>query len=231
MRYPKLRELKEAIKALLTGPYTTKFPKEPHVPPVGFRGKPTPDKDGCIACGACAEVCPAAAIEVEDRCESSKGGCSGGIAIPQKMANSNSPATFIRSITWHYDKCIFCGQCERLCTTREELTPGVKLTQEYDLATTDRTSLFSVIEKELIVCEGCREVISTKEHFNWLIKKLGPLAYGNFNLNYFAQKHPLGLKDISGEKIEVEPIRRQDLFKINCPKCRHIVLVFNQTGK
>lgn len=211
MKYPKLRELKEAIKALITGPYTTKFPKEPHVPPEGFRGKPTPDDGGCIACGACAETCPADAIEV--------------------VESSKSAELRTRRIIWHYDRCIFCGQCERLCTTRDEKNPGVKLTREYDLATTDRTSLFSQVEKELILCENCGEAITTKAHYDWLIKKLGPMAYGNFNLNYFAQKQLLGLKNISAEKIAVGQIRRQDLFKINCPKCRRLILIFNQTGK
>ncbi|MEW6556768.1 MAG: 4Fe-4S binding protein, partial [Elusimicrobiota bacterium] len=66
MRYPKLRELKEAIKALIKGPYTTKFPFEPHTPFPRFRGKPVPDEKNCIGCGACAEVCPTRAIEVID---------------------------------------------------------------------------------------------------------------------------------------------------------------------
>ncbi len=43
MKLPKLRELGIAIRALLTGPYTTKFPKVPHVPAKRFRGKPVPD--------------------------------------------------------------------------------------------------------------------------------------------------------------------------------------------
>lgn len=37
MRYPKLRELKEALKALIKGPYTSKFPFKPHVPFERFR--------------------------------------------------------------------------------------------------------------------------------------------------------------------------------------------------
>ncbi|KAF5434557.1 hydrogenase-4 component H [Candidatus Methanophagaceae archaeon] len=37
MKYPKLRELVEAIKAVLKGPYTSKFPKKPYVPHPNFR--------------------------------------------------------------------------------------------------------------------------------------------------------------------------------------------------
>ena len=66
MRYPKLRELKEAIKALIVGPYTSKFPKEPSLPFPRFRGKPQYYKDDCVGCGACAEVCPSQTIEVTE---------------------------------------------------------------------------------------------------------------------------------------------------------------------
>ena len=66
MRKPKLRELKEAVRAAFSGRFTTKYPFEPHTPPDGFRGKPEFDEDECIGCGACAEVCPALAIKVID---------------------------------------------------------------------------------------------------------------------------------------------------------------------
>ncbi len=48
MKYPKLRELKEAVISLLTPAYTSKFPAEPHVPFEKFRGKPeVDDKELC----------------------------------------------------------------------------------------------------------------------------------------------------------------------------------------
>ena len=66
MRYPKLRGLKEAITALIKGPYTSSFPFKPHKPAKRFRGKPEYSDEGCIACTACALVCPARAIEFRD---------------------------------------------------------------------------------------------------------------------------------------------------------------------
>jgi len=66
VKKPKLRELKEALRAVILGPYTAKFPFEPHTPPEGFRGKPEFDEGGCIGCAACAEVCPALAIRYTD---------------------------------------------------------------------------------------------------------------------------------------------------------------------
>ena len=66
MKRPKLRELKEAVKAVLKGPCTISFPHKPHTPLPKFRGRPAPDDKECIACGACAAVCPARAIEVKE---------------------------------------------------------------------------------------------------------------------------------------------------------------------
>ena len=40
MRLPKIRELKEAITALIKGPCTSKFPYAPHEPAKRVRGKP-----------------------------------------------------------------------------------------------------------------------------------------------------------------------------------------------
>ena len=45
MKYPKIRELKEAVISLFTPAYTSKFPAEPHIPFENFRGKPVVDND------------------------------------------------------------------------------------------------------------------------------------------------------------------------------------------
>jgi len=205
MKYPKLRELKEAITALIKGPATIDFPYGKHTAMPGFRGKPTPDQQECIGCGACAEVCPCAAIEVKN--------------ILDKQPK-------IREMIWHYDLCVYCGQCERLCTTQK----GVKLTQEYDLATHDRSTLFSKVEHELVICEHCSAIIGTQPHLKWTAGKLGPLAGGNFNLIFTSQKE-MGLSENASPDIKSQEYRRQDLYKVLCPKCRHLALVYNQTGK
>ena len=201
MKYPKLRELVEAIKALIMGPYTTKFPAVPHQPAERFRGKPTPDEEGCIGCWACSEVCPAHAIELID-----------------------DPKTAKRKIIWHYDRCIFCGQCEALCTTEK----GVHLSnEEYDLAAFDRSTLFSDLTKDLILCPDCGEIIATKDHLLWLARKLGPLAYGNFPLILTAQKE---LKVVEEEpEAPVKP-GRPNIFRILCPRCRHEVELHDEYG-
>lgn len=202
MRYPKLRELVEAIKALIIGPCTTKFPAKPHKPAERFRGKPIPDEEWCIGCGACAEVCPPHAIELTDDTKTSE-----------------------RKLTWRYDKCIFCGQCEALCTTEK----GVHLSnEEFDLAVFDRSTLCSDLAFDLILCPNCEEIIGTKDHLLWLVRKLGPLAYGNFPLILVTQKE---LK-IVGKEAEAKPKPgRSNVFRIMCPRCRREVELADEYGK
>ena len=57
MRLPKLRELKEAVTAVVSPRFTTRFPAEPCVVPERYRGKPEFDPDTCIGCGACVASC------------------------------------------------------------------------------------------------------------------------------------------------------------------------------
>jgi formate hydrogenlyase subunit 6/NADH:ubiquinone oxidoreductase subunit I len=45
MKYPKIREIKEAVVSLVTAAYTSKFPKEAHIPYDNFRGKPVVDNE------------------------------------------------------------------------------------------------------------------------------------------------------------------------------------------
>ena len=204
MRKPKLRELKEAICAILRGPYTTKFPFEPHVPPDGFRGKPEFDEAGCIGCKACAEVCPAIAIKVVDELQA-------------------DPPT--RRLTLHYDKCIFCGQCELLCTTQE----GIKLTKQFDLAGFDRSQFREGVEQELVVCEGCGCVVGARKHLVWVAEKLGAKAYAN----------PTLIVSADGAMSLVEPVAagtkatlaRNEMMRVLCPDCRRTIVVRELWGE
>src|SRR3989338_4368589 len=150
MRYPKLRELKEAVTALVKGPYTSAFPYKPHTPAKRFRGKPEYSNEGCIACAACALVCPARAIESRDVVKAGRA---------------------IRRMVLHLDECHYCGQCSALCTTRLDNPPGIKHTKKFDMAGYDRATMVSTTdEKELALCEACGEVITAKAHLGWLAK-------------------------------------------------------------
>lgn len=193
MKYPKIRELGEAIVSLVSPAYTTKFPKEEHVPFENFRGKPVVDDKNCVGCETCANVCPPMAITFEDDLE--KG---------------------MRIIKRDYGKCIFCGQCEEHCITQK----GVKLSDKiFDMASFDRNDNVEYQEKELLICKNCGAVITTKEHYMFMHKKLGPKAYSNImNLNMLNEK----LRLASEEKTDVElseDLRRRDMFNVLCPNC------------
>ncbi|MFH1201988.1 MAG: 4Fe-4S binding protein [Candidatus Omnitrophota bacterium] len=192
MHYPKLRELKEAIRALVKGPYTSKFPYEPHTPYPRFRGKTEFHKDDCMGCGACFQVCPARAIEMND-------------------VGDN------RILIVHWDLCIFCGQCQANCPTEK----GIMLSNEFDLSTTEkRTVLFQAIEKELVICEGCNEVIAPRDQIIWVTRKLGPLCFSNASLMLFYLRNlGLALKEEAMPKEERE-LLRSDRIRILCPRCR-----------
>ncbi|HHS14046.1 MAG TPA: 4Fe-4S dicluster domain-containing protein [bacterium] len=201
MKYPKLRELGEAVKSLFSKPYTTKFPKVAHEGFDGFRGKPEFFDEYCVGCGACTQVCPAGAIAVID---------------PEIIRKDNKSAPK-RKLELRYDMCNFCGNCEAHCITEK----GVQLTKKYDLALMDRKLAVETIEKELVVCEMCGGTVTTIDHLRWLVKKLGTLAYGNPTLLLVSQRELIPVQ--SGRK--GEELRRPDILKVMCPKCRHKVMV------
>lgn len=199
MRYPKIREVKEALVSLFTPAYTTKFPKEPHTPFENFRGKPVVDEKNCVGCETCANVCPPLAITFED--DKEKG---------------------IRTIRRDYGKCIFCGQCQDHCITQK----GIKLSDKlFDIAVFDRTNNVEYQERELIICKNCNAIITTKDHLQYMHKKLGTKAFASIqNLNMLNEK--LRLASISDTESEIKDgLKRKDMFNILCPNCLREVLI------
>lgn len=199
MKYPKLRELKEAVVSLVTPAYTSKFPAEPHIPFEKFRGKPVVDDENCVGCETCANVCPPGAITFSD--DKIKG---------------------IRTIKRDYGKCIFCGQCQDHCITKK----GVKLSDRiFDMAVFDREKVIEYQEKELLVCENCKAVITTKEHLWYMHRKLGPRAFASIlNLNMLNAR--LNLAEEEDVRIGItDQLKRKDMFNIICPNCLRQVLV------
>jgi formate hydrogenlyase subunit 6/NADH:ubiquinone oxidoreductase subunit I len=199
MKYPKIRELKEAIVSLVTPAYTSKFPAVPHIPFENFRGKPVVDNENCVGCETCANVCPPHAITFSDDRE--KG---------------------LRTIKRDYGLCIFCGMCQEHCITQK----GVRLSDKiFDLAVFDRSKNIEYQEKELLICESCGAIITTKEHLHYMHMKLGPKAFSSIlNLNMLNQK----LRLAEGQDISLDvrdELKRKDMFNIICPNCLRQILV------
>jgi hydrogenase-4 component H len=192
MRKPKLRELKEAVTAVVKGPYTTGFPFTPLTPAEAFRGQPEFHEDDCVGCGACAEVCPARTIDVIDEEDT-------------------------RTLIHHFDNCIYCGQCEANCTTEK----GIILSKNFDLAVFDREQAVTKVEKELVRCEHCGDVVSTVDHLRWIARKVGSLAVANPTL-LLVQSRSLGAMTEPSKRSD-KPVGRWDTYRVLCPSCRREV--------
>lgn len=199
MKYPKLRELKEAIYSLVTPAYTSRFPAEPHTPAKNYRGKPVVDDEHCVGCETCTNVCPSGAITFRDDKERK-----------------------IRITERDYGLCIFCGQCQEHCITGR----GVRLSDEiWEMSVFDRKELVEKQEKELLVCESCGAVITTKDHLRFLHRKLGPRAFSSV-LNLNVLNETLQLASWEDTRVEVKDgLQRKDLFNVICPNCLRKVLI------
>jgi len=186
------RILRQALRSLFSRPYTTEFPSRPYEPGERFRGRPRFDAEKCIGCAACAQVCPSKCIYVED-------------IVSEGRA--------VRRFNHRVDECIWCGQCERYCPTG-----GIRLTSEYDCSVFSRDELDHSIEKELLLCEICGAVIGPVDQLRWLVRRLGPLAYGNPTLMLVGATE-LKVVEPGVKPADGKPLRQQRV-SIACPRCR-----------
>lgn len=187
-----LRVLKVAFRSLFSRPFTTRFPDAAYEPIKQFRGRPRYHQDDCIGCGACAQVCPADAIEMID-----------DLTGPQPM----------RRLVQHLDTCIQCGQCERYCLTEK----GIKLSNEYDYAAFAKSEFEEKVAKELLCCESCGAVIAPVDQLRWLIGRLGPLAFTNPTLMLVSTRELALVSE--AVKITTDKTVRAQRVNIQCPKC------------
>lgn len=192
---PKIREVIEAIKALIKGPYTSKFPKEPHTPHPNFRGQPKYNQDQCVGCLACEEVCPVYAIAHKDIIDDPKNA---------------------KRIMIHYtDTCIFCGQCEAACIADHQ---GIKASTDWELSFFERAKAFETIEKPLQLCERCGAVVACKDHLKWIAEKIGELTYSSPTL-YLSRLGDIGVIDQNVLPV-LKDFGKSDRLKILCAACR-----------
>jgi len=194
----KIPYLPEAIRAVVRGPYTVRFPFGETVDTGAFRGKPVWDEDVCIGCSACAEVCPAAAIEMTDD------------------VDSDPP---MRRFKLHYDRCIFCGHCHYNCTTDD----GIYQTPDWDTATYDRAEACTTLDKELLLCEYCGGVVGPKDQIRWVARKVGPKAYANPSLVLTLEGALVSAPQTSGSA--QAGMDRSHIMRVLCPHCRRAVVL------
>ena len=187
------RILKQAISAVFSPAYTTRFPAEPFEPQDAFRGRPRFNAESCIGCGACAQVCPPKCIDVIDDV----------VSRPPR-----------RILVQHFDSCIMCGQCERYCPTQE----GIRMTTEWDNAGFKPEDFEDRIEKELVMCEVCGEVLAPADQLAWLADRLGPLSFANPTLTVYSGMRQ-GYAEKGVRSLSDEPLR-SDRMALQCPKCR-----------
>jgi len=189
------RILKQAVKATFSPAFTTRFPAEPFEPQEAFRGRPRFNVDGCVGCGACAQVCPPKCIDVIDDIE----------AFPPR-----------RILVQHLDACIVCGQCERYCPTQK----GIRMSREWDFAGFGPEDFEERVEKELVMCEVCGEVLAPADQLYWLSERLGPMSFANPTLSMFSGQR-LGYVE-QGVKSTSVSVLRADRMAIQCPKCKRM---------
>jgi formate hydrogenlyase subunit 6/NADH:ubiquinone oxidoreductase subunit I len=198
MKLPKFRELKEAIRSLLTKPFTNMYPFKPITVPDGFRGCPRYHEEDCIGCLACYEVCPAKAIDYLD-----------------DKANKS------RVLYHHPEICVFCQQCQNACPTEK----GIMLGKEFELASDKREAAGSQSRKELVICDHCGEIVAPLDQLKFLAKKLGSLSYANPTL--MLARH-IDLQLLTEPIPTDSPNKRAGHLQLICPNCRREMILTEQ---
>ena len=106
------------LKQIFRPKFTRQYPEERWNPPPSYRGRPVLVEEAgverCVACGLCARVCPALAIEVQ--------------GSETELEKERYPVKFEINML----RCIFCGFCEEACP--EE---AIVMSDEYELVFTN----------------------------------------------------------------------------------------------
>ena len=121
-----LSKLKEALICLRAGKVTLPYPLAPLEAPEGFRGRVVLDVNKCIGCGGCAEVCPT------------------------RLIRNSDPSQAKRVLEFDLERCVSCGRCEEVCPEG-----AIKLSREFETATTDNRQLRMRAEIFMGPCQRC----------------------------------------------------------------------------
>lgn len=133
-----LKGLKLTITQMFRPKFTRQYPEERWTPPPSFRGRPVlVEEQGverCVACGLCARVCPALAIEVQ--------------GSESEYWKERYPVKFEINML----RCIFCGFCEEVCP--EE---AIVMSQDYELTFTRQEDAIFGKDKLLVPSEKLKD--------------------------------------------------------------------------
>jgi Ni,Fe-hydrogenase III small subunit/formate hydrogenlyase subunit 6/NADH:ubiquinone oxidoreductase subunit I len=111
-------------KSFSIGTATADYPRlAPHLAEQ-FRGRPEFDFDTWSDARPAADACPTGAIAISDR-------------------------DGVRKVTVDYGRCIFCGECEQASAVSDGQNNPVRMTQQFELAVTDRRDLVLTAEYTL----------------------------------------------------------------------------------
>lgn len=135
------------LKHMFMPKVTMEYPEVKFNPPASYRGRPVlvmeeDQTERCVACGLCARVCPALAIEVQ--------------AAETQMDKERYPVHFEINML----RCIFCGFCEEVCP--EE---AIVMSKDYELVFRNRADALYNKEKLLTPIENLRDRIEFLRNF------------------------------------------------------------------
>ena len=130
--------LRLTIAQMFKPKFTRQYPEEKWNPTAAFRGRPVlVEEKGierCVACGLCARVCPALAIDLQ--------------ASETELWKERYPVRFEINML----RCIFCGFCEEVCP--EE---AIVMSKEYELTFTSQEAAIFGKDKLLMPAEKLKD--------------------------------------------------------------------------
>ncbi len=94
------------------------------------------------------------------------------------------------------------------------------LSNEFELSALDRSGMHDEVEKEIVVCEACDEIIGAVDHIKWVARRLGPRAFGNPLLMLTSLQSLGAAAEMPRIDRDEVGLKRGDRIRILCPKCR-----------
>ena len=92
------------------------------------------------------------------------------------------------------------------------------MSQEWDFAGFGPEDFEERIEKELVMCEVCGDLLAPADQLYWLAERLGPVSFANPTLAMFVGQR-LGYVEQGVRNSSVTTLRA-DRMAIQCPKCK-----------